>query len=275
MADPLDPLIVREQYDAQLRTWLPVLLPAGAVIELDGPLLRVEEMYGRGFVTYSSLGVISGADLDRLIARQRDHFAARGQAVEWKLHGHDEPADLADRLQAAGFEPENREAVVVGEAAPLADPHAPLPDGVRLMEVTDRADLDAIAVMESRVWGGDHSHRADVLEAELAANPAGTTIVVARAGDEVVGAGWVRYMTGTAFASLWGGSTLAPWRRRGIYSALVRYRAALAVERGYRYLQVDASDESRPILQRLGFIVVTTTTPFVHTPRPKDPATSR
>jgi GNAT superfamily N-acetyltransferase len=80
----------------------------------------------------------------------------------------------------------------------------------------------------------------------------------------VVSAGWVRFVAGTAFATLWGGSTLPDWRGRGIYKALVRYRARLAVERGYSYLQVDASADSRPILERAGFVPVTTTTPYVH-----------
>jgi len=70
----------------------------------------------------------------------------------------------------------------------------------------------------------------------------------------------------TAFATLWGGSTLKEWRGRGIYKALVAYRARLAVARGYSHLEVDASDDSRPILQRLGFVPVTTTTPYVFTP---------
>jgi hypothetical protein len=47
----------------------------------------------------------------------------------------------------------------------------------------------------------------------------------------------------------------------------VAHRARLAVARGYTHLEVDASDDSRPILQRLGFVPVTTTTPYVFTPR--------
>ncbi len=43
-------------------------------------------------------------------------------------------------------------------------------------------------------------------------------------------------------------------------------RAEAATERGVRYLQVDASDDSRPILERLGFVAVTTTTPYVWDP---------
>ena len=39
-----------------------------------------------------------------------------------------------------------------------------------------------------------------------------------------------------------------------------------AVELGFRYLETDASDDSRPILERLGFRAVTTTTPYVWSP---------
>ena len=45
------------------------------------------------------------------------------------------------------------------------------------------------------------------------------------------------------------------------------YRAHLATEpAAIALLQVDASDDSRPILQRCGFVAVTTTTPYVFTP---------
>ena len=94
--------------------------------------------------------------------------------------------------------------------------------------------------------------------------------MVAESAGEFVCAGWARFPKGTDFATLWGGGTLPGWRRRGIYRALVTYRANLAAERGSRYLQVDASSESRPILERLGFIAVTTTTPFIWTP-PAEP----
>jgi antitoxin (DNA-binding transcriptional repressor) of toxin-antitoxin stability system len=49
-----------------------------------------------------------------------------------------------------------------------------------------------------------------------------------------------------------------------VFRSLVAYRARLASERGYRYLQVDASAASRPILVRLGFTELATTTPFRH-----------
>ncbi len=108
----------------------------------------------------------------------------------------------------------------------------------------------------------------DSLEAERRADPGSLAIFVAEADGGVVSAGWVRFPAGTEFATLWGGATLSAWRGRGIYRALVARRARLAASRGCRYLEVDASADSRPILERLGFVAVTTTTPFVWSPRP-------
>jgi GNAT superfamily N-acetyltransferase len=262
----LDPAALLIAYDTQLRARVPDPMPAGMAVERDGPVLRVVGLDRGGFVTYRDVSALSGQKLDELIARQRDRFAARGEQVEWKLHGHDLPADLPDRLMAAGFVPEEQETVLIGLAAPLAQLAAEPPPGVRLREVTERADLNKIAAMEQAVWNDDRGWLADALEKELAADPTSLTIVVAEVGELVVSAGWLRYVPGTDFAGLWGGSTLADFRGRGIYKSLVAHRAVRAVERGYRYLQVDASPDSRPILQRLGLVAVTTTTPYVWTP---------
>jgi GNAT superfamily N-acetyltransferase len=69
-------------------------------------------------------------------------------------------------------------------------------------------------------------------------------------------------VAGTRFAGLWGGGTVESWRGRGVYRALVAHRARVAADRGYRYVQVDALATSRPILARLGFELLTTTTPY-------------
>jgi GNAT superfamily N-acetyltransferase len=269
----LDPQTLLAAYDANLRARVPDPVPPGVTVERDGPLIRIIGLDPGGFLTYQTLGGLDGAELDDLIARQRALFAERRQPVEWKLHGHDQPADLGERLRAAGFQPEATETVVVGPAAALAATMPVLPAGVRLREVTNRPDLDAIARMEEAVWNDDRSWLADGLEKELDADPQSLTVVVAEAEEPpgsgattVVSAGWVRYVAGTGFATLWGGSTLQPWRRRGIYRALVTHRARLAAARGYTLLQVDASDDSRPILERLGFLALTTTTPYVWRP---------
>ena len=81
-------------------------------------------------------------------------------------------------------------------------------------------------------------------------------LAVAHTRGVAGGAGW--RLAAAALVVTFGAS--------GIYRALVAARARIALERGRRYLQVDASDDSRPILERLGFIPVGTTTPYVWTP---------
>ncbi|MEV0806552.1 GNAT family N-acetyltransferase [Micromonospora sp. NPDC050200] len=257
---------LRAAYDSQIRPEIPDPVPAGVTVERDGPLVRILGFDHGGFLTYRTLDGLAGAELDALIARQVELFRQRGESVEWKLNAHDEPADLPDRLRAAGFVPEDRETVLIGPVAPLAAAVPVLPEGVRLREVTSRQDLERIVAMEQEVWQADRSHLVTGLEKEIAADPQSITVVVAEAGERVVSAGWVRYLANTGFASLWGGSTLEQWRHRGIYRALVAYRARLADQRGKALLQVDASEDSRPILERLGFVPVTTTTPYVYTP---------
>jgi hypothetical protein len=249
-------------YDEQLRGGSEA---ADVPTSTDGPLIRVEYP-GRGFVSYRSLEGIDGAELDALIARQRDYFTAKGEPVEWKTRGHDKPADLTDRLLAAGFVPEERETVVIAESAHVVERlrGRDTVEGVTIRRTADLADFERIAAMESTVWSQNWSWLAEDLVRRQATGL--TDIFVADVDGEVVSAAWAVYKKNTDFTGLWGGSTLAEWRGRGIYKALVAVRAARAVELGYRYLQVDASDDSSPILQRLGFIAVTTTTPYVHTP---------
>ncbi len=256
-------------YDCQLRRLVPPLVPEGYEYHVAGPLLRVTGQR-RGFIeSVRDIGV-AGPLLDRLISEQRDYFAGRGEPVEWKTRAHDLPADLGARLLAAGFQPEDRETVMVGEAPALAVDlarHLEAPEGVTIRPVTERGDLDRIAAMKSEVWGADYSWVAVDLQERLASDPENLVVFVAAASGVVVSAAWLEINPGTDFAGLWGGSTLAAWRGRGIYKSLVAARARVAAARGVKYLQVDASADSEPILRRLGFRAITTTTPYVWTPR--------
>lgn len=252
-------------YDSQLRDRVPDQLPDGVRVERDGPLRRFVGMHPGGFVGYRDLGGLDGAELDALIARQVRTFAERGERFEWKLHAHDRPDDLQQRLLSAGFVPEEVETVVIAAVEEIAaEPR--LPAGVSLREVSDRADFDRIAAMEEEIWHDDHGWLANMLESERAVDPEALTVIVAEAGESTVCAAWLRLERGTDFATLWGGGTLPGWRRQGIYRATVAYRANLAARLGFRFLEVDASAESRPILERLGFVAVTTTTPFIWSP---------
>ncbi len=103
---------------------------------------------------------------------------------------------------------------------------------------------------------------------QLASAPEEVGFAVAMAGAEPIAGGRVDFLPGTSFAGLFGGATAPSWRHRGIYRALVRYRAELAAHSGYRYLFVDALPASRPILERVGFACAAITTPYRWSPAP-------
>ncbi len=197
---------------------------------------------------------------DACIAREIGRFAGLG-AWEWKLYEHDRPPDLAERLRRAGFVPEETETLLVAGIADLVL-ESPLPVGIALRPVEDEAGVEALVRVHDEVFGGDHSALGRRLLEDVSAGRAAA--VVALAGDRPICAGRVEFNPGTEFASLYGGGTLPGWRGRGVFRAVVAHRAALAAARGYRYLHTDASDDSRPILERLGFVRLGTTTPFIH-----------
>ncbi|MDT0436617.1 MULTISPECIES: GNAT family N-acetyltransferase [Streptomyces] len=235
----------------------------GARIERVGRVVRqVSDGHGWDGVVWSDL---DAAHADAAIAEQIAHFGALGREFEWKLYGHDLPVDLGRRLRAAGFTPEPEETLMIAEVAALDLDAAP-PEGVRLVPVTDADGVRLVADVHEKAFGTDGSRMRRQLLARLTDAPEGVVAVVAMAGDEPVSAARMELVPGTRFAGLWGGGTVEGWRGRGVYRALVAHRARAAVERGYRYLQVDASSQSRPVLERLGFAPLTTTTPYVRRP---------
>jgi ribosomal protein S18 acetylase RimI-like enzyme len=250
-------------YDAQMR--LPTgAVPTGLTYEHDGPVLRIVGGHVGRVRAPRDVGV-TGAELDRLIARQRDYFRARGQGVEWKLRAHDRPADLPERLVAAGFVAQEPSTVLLGHAGEIAAEPV-LPDGVVLRRTTATEDLRRFADLQTEVFGVDCSWVAADLGARVSAAPEQFTVLVAEAGGRLVCGAFVDFCPGTDFAALLGGATLPDWRGRGLYRAMIAARAGEAVARGFRLLHVDASPASGPILRRCGFHAITTSTHYEWTP---------
>ncbi|WP_037853937.1 GNAT family N-acetyltransferase [Streptomyces sp. NRRL S-340] len=259
----MDHATVLARYDRELRERARPDSPA-ARVERAGDVIRHVGSTAQDWngVLWSALDA-DGADA--AIAEQVAHFSALGHPFEWKLYGHDRPADLGRRLTAAGFTAEPEETLMVAEVTDLSL-DAALPEGVRLHTVTDEAGVDLMIAVHDKAFGPDDGALRHRLLAQLTTAPDTLVAVVALAGAEPVSAARMEMPPGTGFAGLWGGGTAEQWRGRGIYRALVAHRARIAADRGYRYLHVDAGSESRPILERLGFVPLTTTTPYVYEP---------
>ena len=259
----MEPSALRALFDAQVRQ---STQPdgSGGLAERDQHVLRWVAVDGRGWsgITWSEL---DPACADAVIAEQIAHFTGLGEPFEWKLYDYDAPADLDKRLAAAGFSAGDDEALMIA-AVSNVPPVVALPDGVRLQPVTDESGVELLIAVNEQVFGTEHSQLRAALLAQLDAAPELITLSVVMAGDEPVSSARIEFLPGRDFASLWGGGTLPAWRRRGIYRALVAHRAQLAAARGYRFLQVDASAQSRPVLERLGFASLAVTTPFAWSP---------
>lgn len=114
---PADDLVAMlHAHDTQLRAGAE--MTAARLVTTDGPLLRGVFPWG-GFVTYSSLEGVD--DVDALIEDTVAHFRDQTEVAqfEWKTRGHDDPADLPERLLAHGFEAEELETVMAGSVSHL------------------------------------------------------------------------------------------------------------------------------------------------------------
>ncbi|MBP8532673.1 GNAT family N-acetyltransferase [Streptomyces sp. MK37H] len=256
----MDHDVVRELYDREMRQGARADGP-GVLVERVGAVVR--QTGGRDDWNGVLWSDLEDATADAAIAAQIRHFGGADRAFEWKLYAHDRPGDLGERLRAAGFVPEPEETLMVAHVAELDTAVEP-PQGIRLLPVTDAAGVERVVGVHERAFGDDGAALRHRLLAQLAEEPDTVVAVVAMDGDRPVSAARMELPPGVPFAGLWGGGTVPEWRGRGIYRALVAFRARIAADRGYRYLQVDASSLSRPILRRLGFVPLTTTTPYVY-----------
>lgn len=249
---------VLETFDEQLRRRPAQMSDARA--EHDERITRYIGPGGWNAVVWSNL---DESDADAVISQQIERFAAAPGPWEWKHYSYDRPPDLPRRLVDAGFTPEPEEALMVAEIADLDLAVAP-PDGVVVRPVADDTDVRALVDVHNQVFGGEHTTIGEAVRAGLNVEPSTVAAFVAWAEEGPISGGRVEFHLDTDFASIWGGGTLPAWRGRGVFRSLVACRAAEAAARGFRYLQVDASPDSRPILQRLGFVQLATTTPFKH-----------
>jgi GNAT superfamily N-acetyltransferase len=214
--------------------------------------------HGEGVVLYSRL---NAANADRVIAEQIAYYQQLGQNFEWKTYDHDTPGDLKDRLSAHGFEAEEPEALLALEidTAPQILLQ-PVTHDVR--RITDPDRLEEVRRIQESVWNEPHAWLVPALGDDLINDPDHLSVYIAYADGVPVSAAWISFHDRSQFAGLWGGSTLAEYRGRGFYTALLAARLQEARQRGVRFLTIDASPMSRPIVEKNGFQFLTFTQPF-------------
>lgn len=211
---------------------------------------------GYSFILYSRL---DQETVESAIAEQVDYFDALGQPFEWKVYDYDAPPDLRQRLAARSFAVGDAEAVMVLELDQIpASLLQPVTADVR--RITTRARLEDVVHIKNEVWGRNFDGLQERLGAHLDI-PDYLSVYVAYVDDIPACAAWIYFQPGSQFGGLWGGSTVPAYRGRGLYTAVLAVRAQEALRRGCRFLTIDASPMSRPIVARHGFQLLTMTYP--------------
>jgi hypothetical protein len=227
-------------------------------IDIEFPDMRKEVLWevvrfvrpGRGmsFILYSR---VDENNADRVIEEQVAYFQSLGKRFEWKVYDYDRPADLRDRLAAHGFEVEEPDAIMALDLQDAPDALLePVMGDVR--RLTRREELEDVIEIEEQVWGENYDWIREQLGSDMD-RPGYLSVYVAYVEGKPACSGWTYYTPNGHFASLWGGSTVGAYRKRGLYTAVLAARVQEAIQRGYRFLTIDASDMSRPIAGRHGF----------------------
>ena len=259
------PAALLAAFDAELRRDPPP--EAGFRYERSGGVVRAIGPYC--WIPWWEFGA---ADCDDEVAAQAAAFAALGRSVEWKVYGHDAPANLAATLTRHGFVPDESETVMVLDLRDAAfAPDAP-PAGIEVRRVCDERGLADLVDVTSAAFEADAAWMLDALPPQLFGPDPRAAAYVAYVDGRPAGGGRLEFPGGRSFASMWGGGTIAALRRRGIFRALVAARAAYARDAGYPYLFVEARAASRPALERFGFVALTTVRGWNLHPGPTDAA---
>ena len=200
---------------------------------------------------------LDAGNADRVIQEQIEYARGLGLKVGWKLYDYDQPADLDVRLLLHGFTADEPESIMALELD-KAPTELLQPVRADIRQITDPKLLRDVEAVERAVWDEEQDRIIAYLTDSLLDNHGRMSIYVAYDEGIPVSAAWLYLEAGRPFASLWGGSTLVEYRKRGYYTALLAVRLQEAIRRGARFLTIDASPMSRPIVQRFGFRQITT-----------------
>ena len=207
------------------------------------------------FILYSRL---TEANADAIIEREIAYFDGIGHPFEWKVYGHDQPADLCQRLLDRGFTTRDRDAIMVLDLQNAPDFLLEPDPAIDVRRLTNPEQLDDVVSVLAQVWPDEnHDWLQEVIGNDLRERPDYNHVFVAYVNDEPACAGWINFHANSQFASLWGGSTVEKHRKKRLYTAVTAARIQAAIQRGYRFLTIDASPMNEPIAASRGFQLLT------------------
>lgn len=238
-------------YDKDLR--LHVMYPE-ARREIDNDVVRfIRRAPGMNFVSFT---FADEAKLDRVIDREVNYLAPMHQPFTWKVYDHDHLPNIGDALLANGFAGDEEPAAVMVFDVNRAPASRFEASNANIRRITDRDGLrDIVHVLDS-VYGGHNDWVYERMGLHLQI-PGYLSMYAAHVDGKPASIAWT-YFPGRHFATLFGGTTLAEYRKRGLYTDLLHWRLKEIRARGYPFAVVEAGAMSKPIVEKHGFQHLTT-----------------
>lgn len=245
-------LLVRYDKDLRLRIMYPE-----ARKEITRDVVRfVRKAPGMNFVGFTFANELQ---LDRVIDSELEYFTPMNQPLTWKVYEHDLLPGIEEKLSARGFISAGGDAVMVLDLK-TASP-APLPpQPADIRRIDTREGLQDVIHVLDEVWGGHNTWVNDRLGSHLRI-PGYLSVYAAYVDDQPASIAWTYFPRGH-FATLFAGSTIAAYRKQGLYTSLLATRLKEIRERGYRFAVVEAGAMSKPIVAKHGFQQLTTVYDF-------------
>jgi len=212
-------------------------------------LVRHLSPSGDGLIIYSNL---SSTNVEKVIQEQIAHFDSTGCDFSWVVFDHDTPANLKDRLLAHGFLTEEPDAILILDIEDLSQDLVK-PINFDVQRISDPENIDDVLSIRQQIWQSDYSSMARSLAKRLVDDPESLGLYVAYVDGKPVSTAQISFFKKCHFAGLVHSATLPGFRGRGLYTALIAARVQEAKRRGIRFVDVDASPMSQPILEKLGF----------------------
>ena len=239
------------RYDKQLRVH--VAYPE-ARKEITGDVVRfIRQAPGMNFVSFT---FANEPELERVIDRELEYFVPMNQPFTWKVYDHDLLPSLKDKLVSRSFVGDDDPADVMVLEIDEASSYLFQPVKADIRRITTLEGLkDVINVLDT-VYENSNTWVNDRLGLHLRI-PGYLSVYAAYVQNQPASIAWTYFPRGQ-FATLFAGSTIAEYRKQGLYTSLLATRLQEIRERGYHYAAVETGAMSKPIVEKHGFRHLTT-----------------
>ena len=242
-------LLVRYDKDLRLRMMYPE-----ARKEITKDVVRfIRNAPGMNFVGFT---FANEPELERVIDQELKYFVPMKQPFTWKVYDHDLLPSLGEKLTARDFIRDDDPADVMVLDLKNASPRLFESGKADVRRITTLDGLKDIVHVLDKVYGG-HNTWVNVRLGMHLKIPGYLSVYAAYMDNRPASIAWTYFPHGH-FATLFAGSTIAEYRRQGLYTSLLSTRLKEIRERGYQYAVVETGAMSKPIVEKYGFKHLTT-----------------